>query len=40
MKKVLISYYSRTGFTEKLAKRLQEELNCDIEEIIDKVNTS
>ncbi|MCX7845604.1 MAG: hypothetical protein N2312_03225 [Dictyoglomaceae bacterium] len=40
MKKVLISYYSRTGFTEKLAKRLKEELNCDIEEIIDKVNTS
>jgi flavodoxin len=33
--KVLITYYSRTGFNKKIAKILQENLNCDIEEIID-----
>lgn len=38
--KILVSYYSRTGFTEKLARKIQEELSCDMEKIVDKRNKS
>ena len=31
--KTLIVYYSRTQQTEKIAKAIQKDLNCDIEEI-------
>jgi len=43
---ILITYYSRTHVTEKIALKikeelsLKEELNCDLEEIIDKKNRS
>ena len=33
--KTLIVYYSRTGNTDKIARMLQEKLNCDIERITD-----
>lgn len=33
--KILIAYYSRTKNTEKIAKKLQQELNCDLEKIDD-----
>ena len=33
--KTLLVYYSRTNVTEKIAKLIQKELNCDIEEITD-----
>lgn len=33
--KILISYYSRTGNTEKIANLLKNKLNCDIEAIDD-----
>lgn len=33
--KILITYYSRTNITERVAKKIQENLDCDIEEIID-----
>ncbi len=33
--KILVAYYSRTGCTRTVAERLQRELNCDLEEIID-----
>lgn len=36
----LVSYYTRTGNTKKVAKLIAEELNADIEEIIDKNNRS
>lgn len=36
--KTLIVYYSRSGITEKIAKLIQKELNCDIEEITDDNN--
>lgn len=32
--KILIVYYSRTGNTKKVAEFLQQNLNCDIEEIV------
>lgn len=35
MKKALLVYYSRTGTTEALAKKIQTGLGCDLEEIID-----
>jgi len=38
--KILITYYSRTNITEKVAKAIQKNLNCDIEEIIDLKNRS
>ena len=38
--KVLIAYYSRTGENEAVAKVLQKELNCDIEQIIDTADRS
>jgi len=31
--KILIVYYSRTGMNEKLAKILQEKLDCEMEKI-------
>ena len=31
--KTLIVYYSRTSQTKKIAKIIQKDLNCDIEEI-------
>ncbi|HMB26338.1 MAG TPA: flavodoxin domain-containing protein [Patescibacteria group bacterium] len=34
--KTLIVYYSRTGNTRKLAKKLSKSLNAQVEEIIDK----
>ena len=34
--KTLIIYYSRTKITEKIAKTIQKDLNCDIEEITAK----
>lgn len=37
---ILITYYSRTHITEKVALKLKEELNCDLEQIIDKKNRS
>nr|WP_302577689.1 flavodoxin [Methanobrevibacter arboriphilus] len=37
---ILITYYSRTNITEKVAIKLKEELDCDLEEIIDKKNRS
>lgn len=33
--KTLIVYYSRTNVTKEIANKLQNELNCDIEEITD-----
>jgi flavodoxin len=38
--KTLIIYYSRTGFTKKVAEVLQQKLNCDIEEIFDTTDRS
>ncbi|MBU0757767.1 MAG: hypothetical protein KKF44_06875 [Nanoarchaeota archaeon] len=34
--KTLIAYYSRSGNTQKVAEKLKNELNCDIERIVDK----
>lgn len=36
--RLLVAYYSRTGNTKKVAERLAELLECDIEQIIDKKN--
>lgn len=33
--KILIVFYSRTGYTQKAALELQARLKCDIEEIVD-----
>lgn len=33
--KILIVYYSRSGVTKKVARKIQEKLNCDICEITD-----
>jgi len=38
--KILIAYYSRTNITAKVAKEIQKNLDCDIEEIIDLKNRS
>jgi flavodoxin len=38
--KILIAYYSRTNITRNVAKKIQKELNCDIEEIKDTKNRS
>lgn len=35
-KEILIVYYSRTGKTKKVAEKLKEEFDCDIEEIYDR----
>lgn len=34
----LVVFYSRTNITKKLAENISGELNCDIEEVIPKVN--
>ena len=34
MSKILIVYYSRTGFTKKVAQSIKDRMDCDIEEII------
>jgi len=33
--KILVTYYSRTKITETVARKIQESLDCDMEEIID-----
>ncbi|KZX17538.1 flavodoxin [Methanobrevibacter cuticularis] len=38
--KILVAYYSRTSVTAKVAEKIQRNLNCDIEEIIDTKNRS
>jgi len=38
--RILITYYSRTKTTERVAKEIQKKLDCDIEEIIDLKNRS
>lgn len=38
--KVLVAYYSRTGFSKKIATLISKELKCDIDEIIDKKDRS
>ena len=40
MSKILVAYYSRTGITRKIAEKIKEKLNCDIEEIISVKNRS
>jgi flavodoxin len=35
MMKILVAFYSRTGFTRKVCQELAQKLNADIEEIID-----
>jgi menaquinone-dependent protoporphyrinogen IX oxidase len=35
MKKALIVFYSRSGYTRRIAKRLAQALNADIEEIVE-----
>jgi flavodoxin len=37
--KALIVYYSRTGSNEALANVLKERPNCEIEGILDRVNS-
>ena len=36
--RTLIVYYSRTGITKKIAEKLKEKLNADLEEIVDPTN--
>ena len=38
--KTLIVYYSRSGITRKVAEELKHNLDCDIEELIDKKDRS
>ncbi|HHW49397.1 MAG TPA: flavodoxin [Clostridiaceae bacterium] len=37
-KRVLVAYYSRTGTTREVAHVLAQNVTCDVEEIVDKVN--
>jgi len=37
---MLIVYYSRTGYTKKVAEALSRELGCDAEELVDTANRS
>lgn len=36
--RLIIIYYSRTGTNQKLCQELQKALNCDMEQIIDKMD--
>jgi flavodoxin len=36
--KTLVTFYSRTGLTKKVAEAIREKLNCEVEEIIDTKN--
>lgn len=36
----LVVYYSRTATTRKVARMIAEELGCEVEEIVDKVDRS
>ncbi|HMK45522.1 MAG TPA: flavodoxin [Methanocella sp.] len=36
----LIVYYSRTGYTKKVAEALSKEIGCDTEELVDTANRS
>ena len=36
--RALVVYYSRTGYTKKVAEELAKAMQCDAEEIIDTVN--
>lgn len=36
MMKILVVYYSRSGFTKKVANKIAETLSADIEQLIDK----
>jgi flavodoxin len=38
MKKILVAYYSRTGNTKNIGRKIAKILKADIEEIIDKKN--
>ncbi|MFA4941814.1 MAG: hypothetical protein WC582_04470 [Patescibacteria group bacterium] len=40
MKKILISYFSRTGTTKKVGEIISAKLNCEIEEIFTVKNVS
>ena len=33
--KPLVIFYSRTGWTKKVAENISKNLNCDIEEVVD-----
>jgi len=37
-KKVLVVFYSRTGTTREVARVLAQNIDCDVEEIVDKTN--
>ncbi len=36
--RVLIIYYTRTGANEKICRELQNALNCEMEQIVDRIN--
>jgi len=38
MRKILVSYYSKTGNTKKVAEKISSILNADIDEITDRKN--
>lgn len=40
MPKILVSFYSRTGNTKKLAKKISQSLDADLDEIVDKKKRS
>ncbi|MDP4145707.1 MAG: flavodoxin [Bacillota bacterium] len=37
-KRILVIYYSRTGFTKKVAQEIAKRFDCEIEEIQEKAN--
>lgn len=40
MSKILVTYYSKTKNTKKLAQKISDQLNCEIDEIIDQKDRS